>query len=85
MRHGAKVKLCSINGCTNQSKRSGLCKRHGAYHNALEESTAFASSQRSSHDDMTATLPNHPIAAASTNQERGGDPPSLIVCQAIDL
>jgi len=32
MRHGAtpKIKLCSIEGCTNQAIKGGVCKRHGA-------------------------------------------------------
>ena len=84
IKHGAKVKRCSYEGCINQSKRRGLCKRHGAYGNPLDESTAFALSHRSAHDETTATLPTHPIATASTNQERGRDPPSVIVCQVID-
>ena len=32
MKHGAKVKvkLCSIEGCTNQAKKGGVCMKHGA-------------------------------------------------------
>jgi hypothetical protein len=30
MRHGAKVKRCSSEGCTNKAKRGGVCIRHGA-------------------------------------------------------
>jgi len=30
MRHGAKLKLCSSDGCTNQFYRGGVCMRHGA-------------------------------------------------------
>jgi hypothetical protein len=30
MRHGAKVKLCSIEGCTNQAQKGGVCVKHGA-------------------------------------------------------
>jgi hypothetical protein len=30
MRHGAKVKLCSSDGCTNFAKNGGVCVRHGA-------------------------------------------------------
>jgi hypothetical protein len=29
MRHGAKVKRCSCNGCTNQALKGGVCIRHG--------------------------------------------------------
>ena len=41
-------------------------------------------SQKSALDDTTASLPSHPNAAASTNHERGRDPPSVIVCQVIN-
>ena len=63
-----------------------MCRRHGAFRNPQDESTAFAPSHRSAFDDTTATLPTHHIAAASTNQnqERGGGPPSVIVCQVMD-
>jgi len=30
MKHGAKVKLCSSDGCTNISRKGGVCMRHGA-------------------------------------------------------
>lgn len=30
MSHGGGVKLCSLEGCTNQSVRGGVCRRHGA-------------------------------------------------------
>ena len=30
MRHGAKEKLCSNEGCTNQARKGGVCSRHGA-------------------------------------------------------
>jgi len=29
-RHGAKVKLCSSEGCTNHAKNGGVCVRHGS-------------------------------------------------------
>ena len=82
--HGAKVKRCSSEGCTNQAKQRGVCKRHGAYRNPLDESTAFAPSLRSALDETTATLPNHRTATDSINQERVRDPPSVIFCQVID-
>jgi hypothetical protein len=43
IRHGAeqKRKQCSSDGCTNIAKKGGVCKRHGAYHNPYDESTAF--------------------------------------------
>ena len=30
MRHGAKVKRCSSEGCTNNVLNGGVCRRHGA-------------------------------------------------------
>ena len=30
MRHGAKTKVCSSEGCTNQAQVGGVCRRHGA-------------------------------------------------------
>ena len=30
MRHGAKRKLCSNEGCSTQAKKGGVCFRHGA-------------------------------------------------------
>ena len=30
MKHGAKVKLCSSDGCTNQVIKGGVCVKHGA-------------------------------------------------------
>ena len=32
MRHGAKVKQCSNEGCTNHAVNGGVCLRHGAKH-----------------------------------------------------
>ena len=29
-KHGALIKRCSSEGCTNQAKRRGLCVKHGA-------------------------------------------------------
>ena len=30
MKHGAKHKRCSSDGCTNQAQKGGVCTRHGA-------------------------------------------------------
>ena len=81
--NGAKreYKLCSSDGCNSKVQRNGVCRRHGAYHNPLDESTAFDLSHRSAHDETTATLPNHNVAL---EKKRGQDPPSVIVCQVID-
>ena len=83
-RHGAKVKLCSSEGCTNQAKQKGVCKRHGAYRNPRDESTAFDLSFRSAYDETTATLSNQRIVAVSTNKERSREPPQVILCQVTD-
>ena len=37
MRHGAKVKLCSTDGCTNQVVRGGVCIQHGAIKRCSKE------------------------------------------------
>ena len=29
MKHGAKVKRCSREGCTNKAVKGGVCKKHG--------------------------------------------------------
>ena len=86
VKHGAKwtKKNCSVDGCTKLARRGGVCMRHGTYKNPLDESTAFAPSHRSVHDKTSASLPNYPVVAASTNQEQGRDPPSVIVCRVID-
>jgi len=31
VRHGTKLKRCSSEGCSNQVKKEGVCRRHGAY------------------------------------------------------
>ena len=53
MKHGAKVKLCNSEGCTNQVQKGGVCCRHGANRNPYDESTAFGSE----FDKITATYP----------------------------
>ena len=30
MKHGAKLKQCSSDGCANQARKGGVCVRHGA-------------------------------------------------------
>ncbi len=30
MKHGAEVKRCSSEGCTNVAKKGGVCIKHGA-------------------------------------------------------
>ena len=49
---------CSSDGCTNQAKKGGVCKRHGAYRNPNDESTAFTLSS-SAFERTTATLPHY--------------------------
>jgi len=69
MRHGAKVKRCINEECTNQAQKGGLCMRHGAFRNTNDESTAFGSK----FDETTATLsqPNQ-LASRTTIREQGG-------------
>ena len=83
MRHGAKVnpKLCSSAGCTNQSKRGGVCVRHGAYSNSNEDSTAFTSCFGSEFDKTTLTHPNQRTPATSDTQD--SVPEQVVVCGVI--
>mmetsp|Transcript_19939 Transcript_19939/g.39956 ORF Transcript_19939/g.39956 Transcript_19939/m.39956 type:complete len:99 (+) Transcript_19939:278-574(+) len=37
VRHGAKLKRCSSEGCSNQVKKGGVCRRHGAYRNTHDK------------------------------------------------
>lgn len=62
MRHGAKEKRCISDGCTNHAKRGEVCRKHGAYCNTNDESTAF----RSEYEKTTATqaLPDHRASRA---------------------
>jgi hypothetical protein len=83
IKHGAKVKvkLCSVDGCTNQAKRAGVCKRHVANCNPNDESTAFASCYGSEFEKTTATLPNRRNPAASIDQ--GSLPEEVVVCGVV--
>ena len=38
MRHGAKRKKCSHEGCTNNAVKGGVCVRHGAKHSRKRRS-----------------------------------------------
>ena len=73
MRHGAKVKRCSSDGCNNQVQKGGVCIKHGANRNPYEESTAF----ESAFDKTTATLPN---LRASTGSKTNSGIPEVVVC-----
>ena len=81
MKHGAKIKLCSVEGCTNYSQRGGVCKRHGAYRNPHEESTAFTSCLGSEFEKTTLTHPNQGTSVALASQ--GSVPPEVAVCVVI--
>ena len=84
-KHGAKVRRyrCSREGCTNQTKRGGVCWRHGAYRNAQDESTAF----RSEYERTTATqtLPNQRTSRSSLSESGRRSVPGevTILCQEI--
>ena len=83
MRHGAKVKLCSIQGCLNQRQRNGVCRRHGAYRNPL--ATILFGSLGSQFDMTTVTLPHRASGASIRGQQGGSSVPEevTIVCQEI--
>lgn len=74
MRHGAKKK----------QKLSISDRNDGHDPNPNDESTAFALSHRSAHDETTATLPDLRRNTEPLNQERSRGPPSVIVCQVTD-
>ena len=77
MKHGAKLKRCSSDGCTNKVVKNGVCRRHGAYHNPNEESTAFASYFGSEFDKTTFTHPNQRTPSASAI--RGSVPEQVVI------
>ena len=82
MRHGAKVKLCSSEGCTNQSVRRGLCCRHGAY--LQDESTAFGSKLEMTTATQTTISHQRASNAAVRGQEESSVPEEVtILCQEI--
>ena len=87
MRHGAKVKLFSSEGCTNQVYSGGVCWRHGANRNRNPnvESTVFGSE----YEKNTATLSHnnqHTSRGTLTRQGRTSSVPGevTIFCQEIE-
>jgi hypothetical protein len=70
-------------GCANQAKRGGVCKRHGAFRSTNDESTAF----RSEFDMTTAQTQPNQRASRSTAREghEGHNVPGevAILCQEI--
>ena len=81
MKHGAKVIRCSVEGCTNQSKRGGVCIKHGAYRNPNDDSTAFPSCFGSEFDKTTLTRPNQ--RSSATLARPGSIPGEVVVCGVI--
>ena len=80
MRHGAKRKQCSSEGCTNQAKKGGVCIRHGANHTSNDVSTAFGTEL-----DETTALPsllNRGNSIAS-HEPGVGVPTEVLVSQEI--
>ncbi len=80
MRHGAiqTRKRCSSEGCTNISVKGGVCRRHDAYRNPTDETTAFESYFGSEFSKTTATNSNHQgNVSASMNQ--GSLPAEVVV------
>ena len=83
MRHGAKVKRCSIEGCTNQVKRGGVCGRHGAY-NSQDESTAFGSEYEKATATRALTNQQRASGAVLRSSERRSVPREVsILCQQV--
>ena len=72
MRHGAKIKLCNSEGCTNYAQKGGVCKRHGAHRNIQDESTAFGSEF-----EMTTATQTLPSQRASRAAVRGQEDSSV--------
>ena len=71
LRHGAQVKRCSIEGCTSfAQRRGGLCRRHGAYRNIRDESTAFGSE----FDKTTASCKLPPLLGGTYDEAEDDDP-----------
>ena len=58
-----------------------MCRRHGAYRNPADESTAFTSCFGSEFDKTTLTHPNQRIPAASATQD--SIPEQVVVCGVI--
>ena len=83
VRHGAKVKLCSSEGCTNYAQRGGLCRRHSAYRSTQDESTAFGSEYEKTTATQTSTN-KCASGSAPRGLERGSVPEEVtILCQEI--
>ena len=83
MRHGAKVKQCRFEDCTNQVVKGGVCIRHGAHRNKNDESTAFGSEF-----DQTTTTPSQSNAHSPEASITGGGGAKVpgevaILCQEI--
>ncbi len=71
-------------GCTSQSRKGGVCSKHGAYHNIQEESTAFGSEYEMT--TATQTLPNQRDASNAVRGVEGSSVPGevTIMCQEIE-
>ncbi len=81
MKHGEKFKRCSSDGCSNYSKKGGVCIKHGAYRNPNDESTAFASCFGSEFEKTTVTYPNQRNSGTLSN--KGSLPAEVVVCGVI--
>ena len=79
MRHGAKRKQCSSEGCNNKAVKGGVCRRHGAYHTSNDVSTAFGLE----FDEPTAPF-SVTNRISNTSHEQGvGVPTEVLVTQEI--
>ena len=68
-KHVAKVKRCTYKGCTNQSQKGGLGRKHGAYHKLQDKpSASLFLSHLSALDEATTSLPNQGIKSSAKVQ-----------------
>ena len=82
MKHRAKKKRYSSDGCTNQAKVRGVCRRHGAYRNKHDESTALGSEY-----EKTQTQPNQHASRATIKAQGGSSVPGEVTirCQCQEI
>jgi hypothetical protein len=79
VRHGAKEKRCSSEGCTNKAIKGGVCWRHGANRASNDVSTAFGTE----HDETAApfSVTNH--NSNTLHEQSAGVPSEVLVTQEI--
>jgi hypothetical protein len=85
MRHGGKVKQCSIEGCRNIVVKGGVCWRHGANRNTQDESTAFGSELELTNATTTQIISHHRASRAAVRRQEESTVPGevTILCEEI--